>query len=59
MPIPRNKLAALLAQIDQQIAEALKLATERDDDESLSRLLVVVDDLQQARLDVEGKLGAE
>jgi hypothetical protein len=49
------RLTALLARLDQQIAEAEALTVEPADDDTLQRVTATLAELREAREDVEGK----
>jgi hypothetical protein len=60
MPPTRHaRLTALLAKIDQEIAEAEALTASVCDDDTLQGATRILAELRETRRDVEGKLRAE
>ena len=60
MPQTRHtRLTAILAKIDQEIAEAESLTIAECDDDTLRRATKLLLELREIRLDVEVKLKAE
>ena len=53
---PRSKLSAILANIDQQLAEAEALSVAEGDDQTLQWASELRDELREMRRDVEEKL---
>ena len=57
-PDYRNRLLAIMARIEQQIAEAESLTVEVPDDEILLRASQQLAELRRVLAEVEGKLAA-
>ena len=56
LPTHRNELAAILARIDQIIAEAESHVHEPDDQAEAERIKAVLQDMRRARVVAEGHL---